>query len=92
MMSTTKHTKPYLNDGSGCEKCNFTGRFGGWINGHWHGYPQINCQSCGQLAATIAEEIEHTDISTPRREAGTHVMREVYAGTFKRVNAARYGG
>lgn len=44
------------------------------------------------IAATIAEEIEHTDISTPRREADTHVMREVEAGTFKRVNEARYGG
>lgn len=41
------------------------------------------------ITATMAEEIEHADISTPRREEDTHVMREVEAGTFKRVNAAR---
>lgn len=36
----------YLNDGSGCEKCNFTGRFGGWLNGKWCGYGQISCSHC----------------------------------------------
>lgn len=43
---TKRNTRPYLTDGSGCEKCNFTGRFGGWIAGHWHCYPQITCAHC----------------------------------------------
>lgn len=41
-----KNDAPYLYDGSGCEKCNFTGNFGGWINGHWHSYPMIKCDAC----------------------------------------------
>lgn len=42
-----QNTAVYLNDGSGCERCNFTGRFGNWIAGRWHGYPLIKCTYCG---------------------------------------------
>lgn len=41
-----RNTKKYLNDGSGCEKCNFTGRMGFWLNGKWSGYPQMTCLEC----------------------------------------------
>jgi hypothetical protein len=41
-----KNTSVYLSDGSGCEKCNYTGNFGCWIAGRWHGYPQIRCTNC----------------------------------------------
>lgn len=53
---TERHTKPYLNDGSGCEKCNYTGRFGGWINGKWCGYGQITCVHCSPSKAKATEE------------------------------------
>ena len=43
---TNINTAPYLNDGSGCEKCNYTGRFGGWLNGKYRAYPQIACSHC----------------------------------------------
>lgn len=43
---------PYLIDGSGCVKCNFTGRFGGWIAGRWHGYPQIRCEHCSSAGGS----------------------------------------
>ncbi len=91
-MSTTRHMKPYLNDGSGCEKCNFSGRFGGWINGHWNGYPQIRCPHCGPAAATIAETIEHADISATQHEHDIKAMREVEAGTYPRAAENRFGG
>jgi len=45
-MASVRHTEVYLNDGSGCEKCNFTGRFGGWLGDKWCGYPQISCSHC----------------------------------------------
>lgn len=43
---TVKNTAPYLNDGSGCDRCNYTGRFGGWLNGKYSVYPQIACSHC----------------------------------------------
>ena len=46
METAERKTKVYLSDGSGCEKCNFSGRFGGWLNGKWSSYPQISCVHC----------------------------------------------
>jgi hypothetical protein len=52
-----ENTKPYLYDGSGCESCNFTGRFGGWIGQRYRAYPQIKCSHC---APSKAKRIETT--------------------------------
>lgn len=47
---TDRNNGKYLNDGSGCEECNFTGRFGGWINNKWRSYPQIDCSACKPMS------------------------------------------
>lgn len=51
-----RNTSVYLNDGRGCEQCNFTGNMGGWIAGRWHHYPQFQCDHCGpSLPSSLPE-------------------------------------